>query len=114
MAATTPGRPASAPTAPGRPASAPTAPGRPASARTAPDRPADPATDRPRLGIDPVACDGVGICGYQAPELIRVDSWGFPILPAGPLAAGQLTAAARAVAACPRRALFLTGPAGGA
>ena len=60
-----------------------------------------------RLRVDPVACDGVGICGYQAPELIRVDSWGFPVLPPGPVRPDQLAAAARAVAACPRRALFL-------
>jgi ferredoxin len=61
----------------------------------------------PRLRVDPVACDGVGICGHAAGGLIRFDSWGFPIVPDVPLDPARLDAARAAIAACPRRALFL-------
>jgi ferredoxin len=62
----------------------------------------------PRLRIDPVACDGVGICAHLAPDLVRTDSWGFPLIDATRLRGGARRAAARAVAGCPRRALFLS------
>jgi ferredoxin len=62
-----------------------------------------------RLRIDPVACDGVGICAHLAADLLTVDSWGYPILPTDPLSRRELRAAKGAVAACPRRALFLDG-----
>ena len=62
----------------------------------------------PRLRVDPVACDGIGIYAHLAPDLIRVDSWGFPIVSAQPLDARSARQANSAVAACPRRALFIT------
>jgi len=75
--------------------------GEPSSARAA-----DPGA-AVRLRVDPVACEGVGICAHLAPELVRVDSWGYPLLPRRPLSAEEQRWAARAVAGCPRRALFL-------
>jgi len=69
------------------------------------ERRSEQATDR--LLIDPTACDGVGICGHLAPELIRVDSWGYPILVPRLLHPAELRAARAAVAACPRQALFI-------
>jgi ferredoxin len=66
-----------------------------------------------RLRVDPVACDGIGICAHLAPQLVTVDSWGFPIVPAEPVDRRSRRQAAAAVAACPRRALFLE-PARGA
>ena len=60
-----------------------------------------------RLGIDPAACDGIGMCAVVAPRLVSVDAWGYPILVREPLRRRQARAAAAAVAACPRRALFL-------
>jgi ferredoxin len=57
--------------------------------------------------VDPVACDGVGICGHIAPDLIRVDSWGYPILVDRELSRRERGVAQSAVAACPRRALFI-------
>jgi len=60
-----------------------------------------------RLRVDIVACDGVGICAHLAPDVVRVDSWGFPILGDGSLTAGEKRQAQAAVRACPRRALFL-------
>jgi len=62
-----------------------------------------------RLRVDPVACDGVGICAHIAADLLTGDSGGYPILPAEPLTRRELRAAKAAVAACPRRALFLDG-----
>jgi ferredoxin len=66
-----------------------------------------PAPPRERLRVDPVACDGVGICAHLAPRLVTVDSWGYPILPAEPLDRSGRRSAALAVAGCPRRALFI-------
>ena len=60
-----------------------------------------------RLRIDPVACDGVGICSHLAPSVVTVDSWGYPILPRRPLDRADRRAARRAVNGCPKRALFL-------
>lgn len=59
-----------------------------------------------RLRIDAVACDGIGQCVFAAPDLIGLDRWGYPVLPAD-LTAGEVRDAGRAVAACPRRALWL-------
>ena len=60
-----------------------------------------------RLGIDPVACDAFGHCAEIAPELIGLDEWGYPVLDEVDVPAGLRPIADRAVAACPRRALFL-------
>ena len=60
-----------------------------------------------RLRVDIVACDGAGICAHLAPDVVRVDSWGFPILPAEPLSGARERQARAAVTACPRKALFL-------
>ena len=32
-----------------------------------------------RLRVDPIACDGRGLCAEALPELITLDDWGFPI-----------------------------------
>jgi len=45
------------------------------------------------------------MCAYAAADLIRLDSWGYPILPRTPLDDGETTAANRAAKACPHRAL---------
>jgi len=68
-----------------------------------------PKTTAPpeRLRVDPVACDGIGICAHLAPQLVTVDSWGFPIVSAGPVEQRTRRQANAALAACPRRALFL-------
>ena len=59
------------------------------------------------LRVDIVACEGVGICAHLAPDVVRVDSWGFPILPDDSLSTGERRQAQAAVRACPRRAMFL-------
>ena len=64
-----------------------------------------------RLVLDPTKCDGRGLCHDYAPDLIRLDEWGYPVLPGGSLAAvvsGDDVAAARAaVGGCPALALHL-------
>lgn len=63
-------------------------------------------SDRPvRLRVDPVACDGVGICLHLAPDLVRADSWGFPVV--SDAAVTRRRAAEAAVTGCPRKALYL-------
>jgi ferredoxin len=59
-----------------------------------------------RLRVDPIACDGHGLCAELFPEGIRLDDWGYPILD-GDISAGQERQARRAVAACPMQALKL-------
>jgi len=63
------------------------------------------------LRVDPLACDGIGICSHLAPGLIAVDSWGYPIVSREALGERELRPAQAAVTGCPRRALFLQPPA---
>jgi ferredoxin len=62
-----------------------------------------------RLRVDPIGCQGHGVCAELLPERIALDEWGYPLLAAGDLPAGLRREARRAVAACPARALHLTG-----
>ncbi|MCG2801432.1 MAG: ferredoxin [Cellulomonas sp.] len=59
-----------------------------------------------RLRVDPVACEGIGLCAQVADRVIELDRWGYPKLP-GALVPDEAKAAKRAVRACPRRALWL-------
>lgn len=61
----------------------------------------------PHLRVDPIACDGVGICCHLVPELITMDSWGYPIVDARSLNGRLLRKAKSAIGACPKQALFL-------
>jgi ferredoxin len=59
------------------------------------------------LRVNPIMCDGHGLCAELLPELIRLDDWGYPIIdtPEVPPALDGL--ARRAVEACPTLALLL-------
>ncbi|MGA2806273.1 MAG: ferredoxin [Acidimicrobiales bacterium] len=35
---------------------------------------------RVRIRVDPIACDGRGLCAELLPELISLDDWGYPII----------------------------------
>jgi ferredoxin len=59
------------------------------------------------LGVDPVACDGIGMCAHLAPRIIDLDPWGYPVLTGQPLDEADSRRATMAVAACPRRAMFI-------
>lgn len=58
------------------------------------------------LRVDPIACDGHGLCAELFPEGVSLDDWGFPIVE-GPVPPQLEKHAERAVSACPKRALRL-------
>jgi ferredoxin len=60
-----------------------------------------------RLRVDWIKCDGYGLCGDYAPDLIDLDEWRYPILRPGPIPGALLDDAVRAVDCCPRRALAM-------
>lgn len=60
--------------------------------------------------VDPISCEGIGMCAHLAPDVIDLDPWGFPIVARGPLKGSQRGQAKRAVRGCPRRALHLVDP----
>ena len=59
------------------------------------------------LRLDPIACDGHGICADLFPEGIRLDDWGYPMIDGRPVPDGLLSHAKRAVTNCPALALRL-------
>jgi ferredoxin len=61
----------------------------------------------PQLVVDPIACDGHGLCAELFPERITLDDWGFPIVDSAPIAGSLERHAKRAVAECPVKALRL-------
>jgi ferredoxin len=61
----------------------------------------------PRLRVDPVACDGAGLCAELLPELVSLDDWGYPMVVDGEVPAHLVRPVRRAVSACPRLALVL-------
>ena len=66
-----------------------------------------PKRSRFSLVVNPIACDGHGVCAELFPEHITLDPWGFPIVGPVEIPARHLDHAERAVASCPRLALTL-------
>lgn len=67
------------------------------------------------LRVNPIACHAHGLCAELLPELIDLDEWGYPVLPArttGTVPATLIDQAKAAVAACPTLALRLGYPPG--
>jgi ferredoxin len=64
-------------------------------------------TARLRLVVDPIACDGRGLCAELLPEWIALDDWGFPIISDHPETSITESLARRAITACPTLALRL-------
>jgi ferredoxin len=62
---------------------------------------------RARLRVNPIACEGHGLCAELLPELIRLDDWGYPILEEANVPDELLDLARRAADACPTLALLL-------
>jgi ferredoxin len=60
-----------------------------------------------RVKVNPIACDGSGLCAELLPERIRLDDWGYPIVDPEPLTPELWKHAERAVDACPKLALML-------
>lgn len=59
------------------------------------------------LIIDPIACDGHGVCAELFPERIDRDPWGFPIIDGQEISPALADHAQRTVISCPRQALHL-------
>jgi ferredoxin len=59
------------------------------------------------LTVDPIACDGHGICAELLPEHITVDDWGFPVIAAGAVPEEHLAHVRRAITHCPTLAVRL-------
>jgi ferredoxin len=60
-----------------------------------------------RLRVDWIRCEGYGLCGDYAPEVIDLDDWRYPILRPGPVDAAFMNVVRRAVDCCPMKALIL-------
>jgi ferredoxin len=60
-----------------------------------------------RLRVNPIACDGRGLCAEVFPEMITLDDWGFPIVLDQDVPTGLRSAAEEAIRLCPRLALRL-------
>ncbi len=60
-----------------------------------------------RLRVDWIKCDGYGLCGDLAPDLIDLDDWRYPVIRPGAVDRGDLHDAQRAVDCCPMGALIL-------
>ncbi|MBJ7610330.1 MAG: ferredoxin [Candidatus Dormibacteraeota bacterium] len=60
-----------------------------------------------RLHVDPIRCDGYGMCAELLPERITLDDWGYPIVDSKLVGGALLDLARKAVAACPTAALRL-------
>jgi ferredoxin len=60
-----------------------------------------------RLKVDPIACQGRGLCAELLPGLITLDDWGFPLVSGQDVPAALRAAASAAVQLCPRLALRL-------
>ena len=59
------------------------------------------------LRVNPILCDGHGLCAELLPERVRLDDWGFPIVDGEPIAGDLEGHARRAVEMCPMLALRL-------
>ena len=60
-----------------------------------------------RIRVNPIACQGHGLCAELFPERIHLDDWGYPILEGRDVPPALLAHARRAVTACPTLALRL-------
>jgi ferredoxin len=59
------------------------------------------------LRVNPITCEGHGLCAELLPELIRLDDWGYPIIDQPDVPPGLERLARRAADACPTLALLL-------
>jgi ferredoxin len=59
------------------------------------------------LRVNPIACEGHGLCAELFPERVRLDDWGYPIIDETPVPHSLEQHMRRAVAACPTLALRL-------
>jgi ferredoxin len=60
-----------------------------------------------RLRVNPIACDGHGLCAELFPERVTLDDWGYPIVDDSPIPRSLEPHARRTIDACPVLALRL-------
>jgi len=60
-----------------------------------------------KLRVNPILCDGHGLCAELLPERVQLDDWGYPIIDGKPVRGELERHARRAVDACPVLALRL-------
>lgn len=59
------------------------------------------------LRVNPIACDGHGLCAELFPERVRLDDWGYPIIDPTPIPRSLQPHLRRAVETCPKLALAI-------
>jgi ferredoxin len=59
-----------------------------------------------RVVVNPIACDGHGMCAELLPEMIRLDDWGYPVIDPSPVPYHLEPHLRRAISACPTLALL--------
>jgi ferredoxin len=59
------------------------------------------------LRVNPIKCEGHGICAELFPERIELDEWGYPVIDPEPFDGELEQHARRAVAGCPVLALLI-------
>ncbi len=59
-----------------------------------------------RLRVNPITCEGHGVCAELLPELITLDPWGYPLLKQGEVPRRLADQARRAASGCPTLALL--------
>jgi ferredoxin len=60
-----------------------------------------------RIAINPISCDGHGLCAELLPELVQLDDWGYPVVDGGEVPPHLESIARRARNLCPTLALLL-------
>jgi ferredoxin len=61
----------------------------------------------PKLRINPIACNGHGMCAELLPELLDLDDWGYPIIKTSEIPLNLLDMAKRAERICPTLAVMI-------
>lgn len=59
------------------------------------------------ITINPIACDGHGMCAELLPELIYLDDWGFPVIREKQIPRDLLEIARKAERICPTLAVIV-------
>ena len=59
------------------------------------------------IRVNPIACEGHGLCAELFPERIVLDDWGYPIVDETPIPRSLEHHAGRAATMCPTLALLL-------
>jgi ferredoxin len=81
-----------------------------ARSRKAPKQPPPPPVNRAgrlRMRVNPVACDGHGLCAELLPEVVSLDDWGYPMPVVAEIPTELEAHAQRAAQQCPTLAIIL-------